>query len=131
MDDECVICLNSVIINNNPDVFIKNCQCKYTFHDVCLKNWLFTNPVCPICRKVLLIRPNVESPITLQSLEENVSNIDIEALINQIRENNISNANGTIIFTERNVQNEHNPYTRFYFCVILLIIFILFFAIKP
>ena len=131
MNDECVICLNTVIIVNNQDVFIKNCKCKYIFHDACLKNWLFTNPVCPICHEVLLIKPNVDDQITVCPSEEIVSTIDIETLLNQIRENNISNANRTIIFTEGNVQNEYNPYIRFYFFTLLLIIFILFFALKP
>jgi len=128
MDDECVICLNSTVINNEPDVFNKTCKCKYTFHDACLKNWLFTNPSCPICREVLLIKPSIEDQNIIRPSE--ASTIDIETLLLQIREHRTSNATGTVIFTEGNVQNRENPYARFYSFILILSI-IIFFSLKP
>ena len=124
MDDECVICLNSTVIINEPDVFNKNCKCKYTFHDACLKNWLYTNPSCPICREVLLIKSSYveDQNITRPS---QTTTIDMEILPHQIREHRTSN--GTIIFTERNRQN---PCARFYSLVFILSI-IIYFALKP
>ena len=56
-EDICFICFESKIKNEikpinlgNQHFYIKNCLCNCLVHQQCLKKWLDSNKICPICR---------------------------------------------------------------------------------
>jgi uncharacterized CHY-type Zn-finger protein len=63
---ECLICYETtddnneypIIINNNQQIFKKNCLCNLTTHIICLNTWLTLKNSCPICRKSIIEKKN-------------------------------------------------------------------------
>ena len=56
--NHCIICMENkqpCIQMKNADVvlFVKTCDCNYTVHERCLRNWLIKSEVCLICQKPL------------------------------------------------------------------------------
>jgi hypothetical protein len=61
-DDECCICLSS-LISDNPVSVIQ--ACNHRFHDTCIRNWLLQQggtPHCPSCREEVPVQPQPLSP---------------------------------------------------------------------
>ena len=53
----CIICLE-----RNVNYKYKRCptnECKYVCHDFCLKKWLYTKNICPICKCHIDMYPKV------------------------------------------------------------------------
>ena len=46
---ECPICYTS--IKNEQEFVILNCECKNSYHKLCIEKWHNTNNSCPTCRK--------------------------------------------------------------------------------
>jgi hypothetical protein len=44
----CIICLED--INLDDDIMILNCEGKHFFHAPCIKHWLSSKTICPLCR---------------------------------------------------------------------------------
>lgn len=49
---DCLICYEPCIFP-----FIKELECHHIFHIKCIDKWLQKNPVCPLCRKHILVVP--------------------------------------------------------------------------
>ena len=47
MSTHCNICFEKI----NNELAVLPCDCKATYHQDCLKNWLGLEPSCPLCRK--------------------------------------------------------------------------------
>ncbi len=45
MTEQCVICLD-----NLPHQDLRILECGHTFHEECIKDWLYRVPTCPMCR---------------------------------------------------------------------------------
>ena len=53
----CIICFENSLKKYNYKIwsnYYKNCQCKFFVHQDCFNEWYKINPICPICRKVIL-----------------------------------------------------------------------------
>ena len=53
--EQCIVCLDDSPINIKiiPHL-IKLCECDYWVHEICINAWLIKEPVCPICKKLMI-----------------------------------------------------------------------------
>jgi len=53
--EQCIVCLDDSPINIKiiPHL-IKLCECEYWVHEICINTWLIKEPVCPICKKLMI-----------------------------------------------------------------------------
>ena len=84
---ECIICLN-VVEKPPSDNFIKTCNCNLIVHEECLKEWLSTNPICPLCRCLLLTKHTHQTNNCYSSpyIDPPVIQVDLDTLFNQYSE---------------------------------------------
>ena len=59
-NNECLICLDyiedgSLLILNELDTIIRDCNCKGTFHRECFYTWYHNNSTCPICTLEIIV----------------------------------------------------------------------------
>jgi hypothetical protein len=81
MTQTCLVCLEDSAINiKTIPLLLKICECDYWIHEHCINAWLIKEPVCPICKR-LLIYEN----------EALVANNNINNNINNNNNNNINN----------------------------------------
>ncbi len=56
-DDECIICLDSLLKidlpTNQQMKNVSKLRCNHIFHTKCLRELLFYDTKCPICRKII------------------------------------------------------------------------------
>ena len=48
-DEECVICLETFV--ETDIVTALPCDPRHFFHSACIERWVFTNDICPLCKK--------------------------------------------------------------------------------
>nr|XP_022915961.1 E3 ubiquitin-protein ligase RNF181-like [Onthophagus taurus] len=53
--ENCSICL----IEISPGTQIKSVPCSHKFHSLCLLNWMYKKPTCPLCRRFIPPRVDV------------------------------------------------------------------------
>ena len=51
---ECAICLDEFAKNEDREIAELNCNNKHIFHLDCIKKWVETNDICPMCREPIL-----------------------------------------------------------------------------
>tara|TARA_B100000073_G_scaffold298699_1_gene264277 strand:+ start:918 stop:1319 length:402 start_codon:yes stop_codon:yes gene_type:complete len=95
---ECIICLNVVEepLSNN---FIKTCNCNLIVHEECLKEWLATSPICPLCRCLLLTKHTDQTNTFYSSpyIDPPVIQVDLDTLFNQYAEGRGNEDNQNIV----------------------------------
>ena len=47
-EDKCAICLNE--FSEHEHVTLLHCNVKHLFHTSCVREWLTSNPICPLCK---------------------------------------------------------------------------------
>lgn len=61
--EQCIICwetsndINELNQMQLLPIFTKTCNCNSYFHNKCLFHWVIINESCPICHKILTIKP--------------------------------------------------------------------------
>lgn len=79
----CIVCLDEYSINiNTIPHLIKLCECQFWIHEICINAWLIKEPVCPICKKLMIY----ETEELKSDAIINNNNID-----NNVIDNNIDN----------------------------------------
>ncbi len=63
---ECIICLekNNIYNINHISCIKKDCDCDYFCHISCVKDWIYDNPTCLLCYKLMYVIDNIESNYT-------------------------------------------------------------------
>lgn len=55
LTEQCIVCLDDSPINiKTIPHLIKLCECEYWVHETCINAWLIKEPVCPICKKLMI-----------------------------------------------------------------------------
>ncbi len=72
ISENCVICLNELLDNNNDNKNISTLLCGHQFHTKCISQWMLKNKKCPLCREVINTGENNEE----KSLNSNENSID-------------------------------------------------------
>ena len=85
----CIVCLDEYSINiNTIPHLIKLCECQFWIHEICINTWLIKEPVCPICKKLMIY----ETEELKSDAIINNNNIDNNVIDNNnIDNNNIDN----------------------------------------
>jgi hypothetical protein len=88
MTQTCLVCLEDSAINiKTIPLLLKICECDYWIHEHCINAWLIKEPVCPICKR-LLIYENEALVANNNNINNNNNNNN-----NNINNNNINNNN--------------------------------------
>ena len=117
----CIICIQGAFINiqnnNNTIEYVrfintieyinKICECNYTIHDSCFRDWLKEKLECPICHNLIIIN-NSNNNNKIQ-LNENENENENDELLNLLNENNYR-------INDRKLAHK---YIRIIFCIIL------------
>jgi len=80
MSETCLICLENSAINiTNVSTLIKICDCKYLIHKECIHKWLIKEPVCLICKKLMIYESEkLPVSVTVSVPNENTSIVNVE-----------------------------------------------------
>jgi len=119
---ECIICLNVVEgpFSNN---FIKTCKCNLIVHEECLKEWLATSPICPLCRCLLLTKHThlTNDYYSSPYIDPPVIQVDLDTLFNQYgeRPGGEANQNNQIIANVNALRRIQRTKQRMY-CLLLV-----------
>jgi hypothetical protein len=55
MSQTCLVCLEDSAINiKTISLLLKICECEYWIHEHCINAWLIKEPVCPICKRLMI-----------------------------------------------------------------------------
>ena len=118
----CIVCLDEYSINiNTIPHLIKLCECQFWIHEICINAWLIKEPVCPICKKLMIY----ETEELKSDAIINNNNIDN----NNIDNNNIDNNNIDNNVIDNNIDNNFVP-KNYLICIrktllFLIIVFII------
>lgn len=53
--ESCIVCLEDTSMNiKSIKHLIKICECEYWIHENCINAWLIKEPICPICKKLMI-----------------------------------------------------------------------------
>ena len=53
--ETCIVCLEDTSMNiKSIKHLIKICECEYWIHENCINAWLIKEPICPICKKLMI-----------------------------------------------------------------------------
>jgi hypothetical protein len=134
----CIICIQGPFINiqnnnnnnnnNNTIEYVKfintieyinkSCECNYSVHDECFRDWLKEKLECPICHNLIIINDN--NKIQLNNDDRNDMYININ-----INENENENENEELLNRSNQTNNRNNDrklvnkYIGIIFCIIL------------
>ncbi len=57
MEEKCTICLKNIKTESSKTLlnkkFVTKCNCKYYYHERCIKTWIRRKSTCPTCRKTI------------------------------------------------------------------------------
>jgi len=69
--ESCIVCLEDTSMNiKSIKHLIKICECEYWIHENCINAWLIKEPICPICKK-LMIYENEERSVDNNGINNN------------------------------------------------------------
>lgn len=60
-EDNCMICLEDYMDNNDGNNIIVTLQCNHIFHKTCISEWGAINKTCPICRVNMMPEINISN----------------------------------------------------------------------
>ena len=69
ISENCVICLNNLVDNNNDNSNVSTLLCGHQYHTKCIADWMLKNKKCPLCRDIINTGENNEEK-KLNSNEE-------------------------------------------------------------
>jgi len=53
--ETCIVCLEDTSMNiKSIKHLIKICECEYWIHENCINAWFIKEPICPICKKLMI-----------------------------------------------------------------------------
>ncbi len=124
----CIVCLEESAININtiPDL-IKLCECQFWIHEICINSWLIKEPICPICKKLMIYETHeLESDAIINN--NNIDNNNIDNNNNNIdnNNNNIDNNNNNIVVPKNYIICIRK--TLLFMIIVLIIVIILIFT---
>jgi hypothetical protein len=95
--ESCIVCLEDTSMNiKSIKHLIKICECEYWIHENCINAWLIKEPICPICKK-LMIYENEERSVDNNGINNNgINNNGINNNGNYIINNTIVIRNSII-----------------------------------
>jgi len=125
-EDICVICLEGrenymkpVSIHElNFQLFVKECDCNYIVHPLCIMTWLDRKPQCPMCRS------EIKTPLALLQ--------DIDILYSEINETHVqsvANINHTDMVGVQTIIYNYQTYYILKWIVMILALPLLFLII--
>ena len=92
----CVICLKDLDMDNGVLT-----PCNHRYHSECFFKWIFKKRTCPLCRKELIVKPNLEE---CESLYELRRQIDWESTLYNTLRNNTETLERHILTKKKELQ---------------------------
>ena len=89
----CVICLKDLDMDNGVLT-----PCNHRYHSECFFKWIFKKRTCPLCRKELIVKPDVEERASLYELRRQ---IDWESSLYNTLRNNVDTLDNHIFLQIR------------------------------
>ena len=73
-DRTCTICLDEFEIKTNPNTSSNDCitvlPCKHVYHQDCIYAWLANHNDCPLCKRLLVLRPDGRDGLEVPVVDE-------------------------------------------------------------
>jgi hypothetical protein len=87
--ETCIVCLEDTTLNiKSIKNLIKICECQYWIHEICINAWIIKEPICPICKKIMIYE-NEEISVNNSINNNSINNNSINN--NSINNNSINN----------------------------------------
>jgi len=93
----CVICLKDLDMDNGVLT-----PCNHRYHSECFFKWIFKKRTCPLCRKELIVKPDVEERASLYELRRQ---IDWESSLYNTLRNNVDTLDNHILTKKKELEN--------------------------
>ena len=76
MTQTCLVCLEDSAINiKTIQLLLKICECDYWIHEHCINAWLVKEPVCPICKRLMIYE---NGALVANNINNNINNNNIK-----------------------------------------------------
>ena len=92
----CVICLKDLDMDNGVLT-----PCNHRYHSECFFKWIFKKRTCPLCRKELIVQPDIEERASLYELRRQ---IDWESSLYNTLRNNVDTLESYILTKKKELQ---------------------------
>ena len=93
----CVICLKNLDMNDGVLT-----PCNHRYHSECFFKWIFKKRTCPLCRKELIAKPDIEERASLYELRRQ---IDWESSLYDTLRNNVDTLDNSVLTKKKELEN--------------------------